>query len=312
MAIYTGSNKHLGGTETVTRKQTVFYGLVQKNVLVTGANGQLGQELKQLAEKTNSPFRFIYTDADVLDITDAGQVQHFVSEYSIGYVINCAAYTVVDKAEADEEVAYRINCTGAENLARSGAKIIHISTDYVFDGTASTPYKEDASTNPLSVYGKSKLKGEEAIREFAEEWIIIRTSWLYSEFGNNFVKTMLRLMNERDKLNVVADQYGTPTYAADLAEMILVILECEEWKSGVYHFSNLGETTWFKFAEKIKELAAVGRCRLDPVPACEYKTAAVRPMYSVLDKSKIQSAFRVVIPQWENGLERCIEKLTNR
>jgi len=309
MAIYTGSNKHLGGTETVTKKGTVFYGLVQKNVLVTGANGQLGQELQQMARKTDTPFRFIYTDADVLDITEAAQVEHFVSENSIEYIINCAAYTAVDKAEADEELAYKINFTGAENLAKSGAKMIHISTDYVFDGTANVPYKEDASTNPLSVYGKSKLRGEEAIREFADEWIIIRTSWLYSEFGNNFVKTMLRLMNERDELNIVADQRGTPTYAADLAEMILVILECDEWKSGIYHFSNLGETTWFGFTEKIKELAAVSDCRLIPVSTDEYKTAAVRPMYSVLDKSKIQSAFRVVIPQWEDRLNSLLKKL---
>ncbi|HHV85890.1 MAG TPA: dTDP-4-dehydrorhamnose reductase [Petrimonas sp.] len=311
MAIYTGSNKHLGGTETVTKKGTIFYGLVQKNVLVTGANGQLGQELQQMAKKTDTPFRFIYTDADVLDITEAAQVEHFISENSIEYIINCAAYTAVDKAETDEELAYKINYTGAENLAKSGAKMIHISTDYVFDGTANIPYKEDASTNPLSVYGKSKLRGEEAVRELADEWIIIRTSWLYSEFGNNFVKTMLRLLNERDELNIVADQRGTPTYAADLAEMILVILECDEWKSGIYHFSNLGETTWFGFTEKIKELAAVNDCRLIPVSTDEYKTAAVRPMYSVLDKSKIQSAFRVVIPQWEDGLKRCLKKLQN-
>lgn len=311
MAIYTGSNKHLGGTETVTKKGTIFYGLVQKNVLVTGANGQLGQELQQMAKKTDTPFRFIYTDADVLDITDAAQVEHFISENSIEYIINCAAYTAVDKAETDEELAYKINYTGAENLAKSGVRIIHISTDYVFDGTANVPYKEDAPTNPLSVYGKSKLRGEEAVREFADEWIIIRTSWLYSEFGNNFVKTMLRLMNERDELNIVADQRGTPTYAADLAEMILVILECDEWKSGIYHFSNLGEATWFGFTEKIKELAVVNDCRLIPVSTDEYKTAAVRPMYSVLDKSKIQSAFRVVIPQWEDGLKRCLKKLQN-
>ncbi|MDO5664321.1 MAG: dTDP-4-dehydrorhamnose reductase [Bacteroidia bacterium] len=309
MAIYTGSNKHLGGTETVTKKETFYYGLVQKNVLVTGANGQLGKELQQLSEKTGAPFRFFFTDFDLLDITDTQQVLCFVRENSIEYIINCAAYTAVDKAETDEEAAYRVNYIGAENLAKSGAKIIHISTDYVFDGATNVPYKEDAATNPLSVYGKSKLKGEEAIKKFANDWIIIRTSWLYSEFGNNFVKTMLRLMNERDKLNIVADQHGTPTYAADLAEMILVILESDEWKSGIYHFSNLGETTWFRFAEKIKELAGINGCRLNPIPTNEYKTAAVRPMYSVLDKSKIQSTFSVFIPQWENGIERCIKQL---
>ena len=309
MAIYTGSNKHLGGTETVARKETFFYGLVQKNVLITGANGQLGQKLKQLSGKMNTPFRFIFTDYDVLDITDLAQVQHFVTENSIEYIINCAAYTAVDKAEADEETAYKVNSLGAGNLAKSGAKIIHISTDYVFDGTATEPYQENVPTNPLSVYGKSKLKGEEAIQEFVKEWIIIRTSWLYSEFGNNFVKTMLRLMNEREGLNIVADQRGTPTYAADLAEMILVMLEADEWKSGIYHFSNLGETTWFGFTEKIKELAAIEGCRLNPIPTSEYKTAATRPMYSVLDKSKIQSAYGVVIPQWEEALGRCLGKL---
>lgn len=312
MAIYTGSNKHLGGTETVTKKETFFYGLVQKNVLVTGANGQLGQELQRLSKGTNTPFRFIYTDYDVLDITNAAQVQHFVAENSIEYIINCAAYTAVDKVETDEETAYKVNYIGAENLAKSGAKIIHISTDYVFDGTATTPYKEDTPTNPLSVYGKSKLKAEEAIRQFAKEWIIIRTSWLYSQFGNNFVKTMLRLMNEREELNIVSDQRGTPTYAADLAEMILEIIESDEWKTGVYHFSNLGETTWYGFAEKIKELAVINSCKLNAIPTAEYETAAVRPIYSVLDKSKIQSAFRVVIPQWEDGLERCIKKLEIR
>ena len=311
MAIFTGSSKLLGGTETVTKKETFYYGLVQKNVLVTGSNGQLGKELQQLSEKAGTPFRFFFTDFDMLDITDTEQVNYFVDENSIEYIINCAAYTAVDKAETDEETAYKVNCTGAENLAKSGAKIIHISTDYVFDGTANTPYNEDAVTNPLSVYGKSKLKGEEVIKEFARDWMIIRTSWLYSEFGSNFVKTMLRLMNERDELNIVADQHGTPTYAADLAEMIFVILESDEWKSGIYHFSNLGETTWFGFTEKIKELATINGCRLNPIPTSEYKTAAARPMYSVLDKSKIQSAFSVIIPQWENGLERCLKKLEN-
>ena len=309
MAIYTGSSKHLGGTETVAQKQTVYYGLVQKNVLVTGASGQLGRELQQLSEKMESPFRFIYTDTDSLDITDDAQVQHVVSENHIEYIINCAAYTAVDKAEADEETTYNVNYTGTKNLAKSGAKIIHISTDYVFDGTANEPYREDAPTRPISVYGKSKLQGEEAIKEFARDWIIIRTSWLYSEFGNNFVKTMLRLMSERDELNIVADQRGTPTYAADLAEMIRVILETDEWKSGIYHFSNLGETTWFGFTEKIKELARIEKCHLNPITSDEYKTAAIRPMYSVLDKSKIQSAFHVVIPSWENGLERCLSRL---
>ncbi len=308
MPIYTGSSKHLGGTENIAQKQTVYYGLVQKNVLVTGAGGQLGKALQQLEKGMNSPFRFIFTDSDTLDITDSDQVQYFVQENAIQYIVNCAAYTAVDKAETEVDLAYAVNSTGPENLAKSGVKIIHISTDYVFDGMANKPYDEEAPVNPLSVYGKSKLQGEEAIKTHAKDWIIIRTSWLYSEFGNNFVKTMLRLMSERDELNIVSDQHGTPTYARDLAEMILVILETDEWKSGIYHFSNLGETTWFGFTQKIQELTGNTRCRLNPIATSEYKTAASRPLYSVLDKSKIQSAFHVVIPQWEDGLERCLKK----
>lgn len=310
MAIYTGSNKHLGGTETVSKKQTVFYGLVQKNVLVTGANGQLGQELNYMVQNTNTPFRFIFTDFEQLDITDKQQVQHFVIENKIEYIINCAAYTAVDNAESDEEVAYKINYEGVKNLAEVvrevGAKLIHISTDYVFDGTSTIPYKEDDICNPLSVYGKSKLKGEQAIAENAKEWIIIRTSWLFSQYGNNFVKTMLRLMSEKEELNIVADQRGTPTYAADLAEMIFVILDEAEWHTGIYHFSNSGETTWYDFASKIMELSKLNNCKLSKTTSDQYKTAAKRPMYSVLDKSKIENKYNVVIPTWENALERML------
>ena len=310
MAIYTGSNKHLGGTETVSKKQTVFYGLVQKNVLVTGANGQLGQELNYMVQNTNTPFRFIFTDFEQLDITDKQQVQHFVIENKIEYIINCAAYTAVDNAESDEEVAYKINYEGVKNLAEVvrevGAKLIHISTDYVFDGTSTIPYKEDDICNPLSVYGKSKLKGEQAIAENAKEWIIIRTSWLFSQYGSNFVKTMLRLMSEKEELNIVADQRGTPTYAADLAEMIFVILDEAEWHTGIYHFSNSGETTWYDFASKIMVLSKLNNCKLSKTTSDQYKTAAKRPMYSVLDKSKIENKYNVVIPTWENALERML------
>lgn len=316
MAIYTGSNKHLGGTETVARRQEFFYGLVQVNVLVTGANGQLGRELCRRQDTANNAFHFIYTDADTLDITDLRQVSDFLRQNSIRYIINCAAYTDVEKAESDAETAYLVNASGAENLARAATendcRLIHISTDFVFDGTATTPYKEDAPANPLSVYGKSKWHGEEAVRQFAREWMIIRTSWLYSEFGGNFVKTMLRLMRERDTLNIVADQRGTPTYAAHLAEMIVHILgysEENDWKSGIYHFSNAGETTWFGYAEKIKELAQIDNCTLCPVKTEEYPTAAQRPAYSVMATAKIQSAFRVEIPKWEEGLAKCIERL---
>lgn len=317
MAIYTGTTKHLGGTETIDRKQEFYYGLIQKNVLVTGANGQLGNELRELKKRTNNIFRFIYTDVNELDITSFPQVCDFVEQNKITYIINCAAYTAVDKAEIEPEKAYLINHTGVENLAHAAKKyncrLIHISTDYVFDGKSNTPYTEEEKTNPISVYGKSKRKGEEAVLEIQPEFAIIRTSWLYSEFGTNFVKTMLKLMNDKKEINVVTDQKGSPTYAADLAEMIMVMLEDAEkteWKKGIYHFSNQGETTWFDFAEKIKELAHIDKCRLNPVKTEEYKTLAERPRYSVMDKSKIESTFHVTIPHWEDALKRCIKKLT--
>ncbi|MDR1517584.1 MAG: dTDP-4-dehydrorhamnose reductase [Dysgonamonadaceae bacterium] len=316
MAIFTGSNKHLGGTEHAGGKEQIFYGLVQINVLVTGGYGQLGNELKLRSEQTNSAFRFIFTDADTLDITDRQQVEAFVEQHSIRYIVNCAAYTAVDKAESDEELCYKINCTGPENLAvaatKNGCRLIHVSTDYVFDGEGTKPYRESDATNPQSVYGRTKLQGEQAILKAAPDAVIVRTAWLYSTFGKNFVKTMLQLMHDRPDLNIVADQRGTPTYAADLAEMIVHIMEeaeRQEWKPGVYHFTNQGETTWFGFAEKIKAMAKMDSCTLRPVNTAEYKTAAKRPAYSVLDKTKIELAFHVVIPQWEDGLKRCLEKL---
>lgn len=313
MAIYTGSNKHLGGTETVSKKETFFYGLVQRNVLLTGAGGQLGQAIESFVKNRNLPFRFFYAGSAKLDITNRDAVFHFVEENSIEFIINGAGYTAVDKAEEEPEIADSINHKGAEHLAQAaaefGAKLIHISTDYVFDGTVQAPYKETDVVNPVSVYGLSKLRGEQAIQEFAKDWIIIRTAWMFSEFGNNFVKTMIRLMSERSELNVVNDQRGTPTYAVDLAEMILLIMDEPEWKSGIYHFTNSGETTWYDFALKIRELKGLEGCKVNPVTSAEYVTAARRPAYSVLDRSKIESAFGVVIPEWEEALERCLRKL---
>lgn len=315
MPIYTGSSRHLGGTETVKHKEENYYGLVQKNVLVTGGAGQLGSELERQTNKLNSALRFIYTDAAELDITDKAQVEQMVEDLDVQYIINCAAYTAVDKAESDKEIAFLINTKGVQNLTEvakeHGCKFIHVSTDYVFDGTATQPYKETDATNPLSVYGITKLQAEEAILQSGAEAVILRTSWLFSEYNVNFVKTMLRLMNERDEISVVADQQGTPTYAADLAEMILVILdeaEKEVWKSGIYHFSNSGATTWFGFASKIKELAGL-ECKINPVTTAEYPTAAARPAYSIFDKTKIEEAFHVTIPSWENALERCLNRL---
>lgn len=316
MPIFTGAIKQLGGTEKETPKKQFFYGLVQKNVLVTGANGQLGKELKQLTDRLNLPFRFYCTDTDSLDVTNREQVADFIETYSFLYIVNCAAYTAVDKAETESEEAYSVNEKAVENLAiiakQQGVRIIHISTDFVFDGKSEIPYTEDMEPHPLSVYGKSKFMGEKALQAVGGEWMIIRTSWLYSEYGNNFVKTMIRLMQERDKLTIVDDQKGAPTYAADLAEMIVHILQSSEeieWKTGIYHFSNRGETTWFGFAEEIKRLTGLDRCELLPIKSHEYAAPAPRPAYSVLDLSKIRSAFHVEIPDWKEALERCIEKV---
>lgn len=317
MAIFSGTSKHLGGTEKDTQTKQFFYGLVQKNVLVTGAKGQLGRELKKLSERINLPFRFYFTDVDSLNIAEIDQVDAFVSHHEILYIVNGAAYTAVDKAETDRESAFAVNTTAVENLAlvarERGTKLIHVSTDFVFDGRSDIPYKEEIAPHPLSVYGESKLKGEEALQAVGGDWMIIRTSWLYSEFGNNFVKTMLRLMNERERLTVVNDQTGSPTYAADLAEMIIYILqvteEQQEWKQGVYHFANRGETTWFDFAREIQRLAGIEGCEVLPVSSQEYAALAQRPPYSVLDSSKIRAAFHVEIPRWEEALSRCVDSL---
>lgn len=319
MPIYTGSNKHLGGTETVTKRHQFFYGLVQKNVLVTGANGQLGNEIARLTKNRSLPFRFIFTDVNELDITCYDSVSDFVHQHTISIIIHCAAYTAVDKAETDADRAYEVNCKGAENIAKVAAeancRLIHISTDYVFDGNSKTPYTEEDKPNPQSVYGRTKRQGEEAVLAANSEAIIIRTSWLYSEFGNNFVKTMIRLMHERETLNVVDDQHGSPTYAADLAEMILHILEdCEqhEWKPGIYHFSNRGATTWCGFAQKIKELYPMDLVKIEPIRTEQYPLPAKRPAFSVLNTSKIEEQFHVVIPSWQEALKRCIQQLNKQ
>lgn len=316
MPIYTGVTKHLGGTEKVSEKQQYFYGLVQKNVLVTGANGQLGSELKKLTDRLELPFRFIFTDAHDLDVTDREQVTDFVRDNRIRYIVNCAAYTAVDKAETDVEMAYMVNEKAVENIAvvakQENVRVVHISTDFVFEGSSEIPYTEHIAPRPLSVYGKSKLKGEEALQAADGEWIILRTSWLYSAFGNNFVKTMIRLMKERDQLTIVDDQRGTPTYAADLAEMIVHILrfsEENEWKTGIYHFSNRGETTWFGFAEEIQKQVGLDRCALIPVKSHEYGAPAPRPAYSVMNLTKIRETFHVEIPAWEEALKRCLTEL---
>lgn len=281
-----------------------------KKILVTGANGQLGNELQKLAP-AYPQLQFFPTDIDTLNICDKTELASFFNKNTIDCVINCAAYTAVDKAEDETETCYKINRDAVQNLAESTRKqtrIIHISTDYVFDGTGKTPLKESDRTNPQSVYGKSKLAGEQMLMRIKPESIIIRTAWLYSSFGNNFVKTMLRLGKERSELNVVYDQQGTPTYAADLAQAILsVIIRTEEtgnFPAGIYHYSNEGITTWFDFAKKILQLAGITTCTVHPIPASRYPAKAPRPEYSVLDKSKIRETFGIAVPEWEQSLRQ--------
>lgn len=316
MAIFTGMSKALGGTEKESQKEQYFYGLVQQHVLVTGGDGQLGSALRALTGRMNLPFRFYFTDAGELDITDRSQIESFVVRQQIRYILNFAAYTAVDKAESDREKAYAINAAGVENIAQVakqlGVKVIHLSTDFVFDGATTVPYNEESEPHPLSVYGETKLKGEQLLQAAGGEWLILRTSWLYSEYGSNFVKTMLRLMRERELLTVVDDQRGSPTYATDLAEMMIHILQQSEangWKNGLFHFSNRGETSWYGFADAIRRMAGIENCKLVPVTTEEYPTAARRPPYSVMDLTKISDSFRVEIPTWEEALQRCIQNV---
>ncbi len=280
---------------------------MKKAVLVTGANGQLGSEIKYLSQFHN--LSFIFTDIDELDITCIDDVRAFFSSHKIDYVINCAAYTAVDKAEEEKELADLVNHTAARNLAviskEFKAKLIHISTDFVFDGKSSIPYTERDKTNPVSVYGATKLAGEKAVLKYGREIIIIRTSWLYSSYGTNFVKTMIRLSKERDSLGIVSDQIGTPTYARDLAETILHIINSGHFQSGIYHYSNEGAASWYDFAKAIVETAGI-KCNIYPIETSQYPTPAKRPPYSLLNKAKIKNVYAINIPDWKNSLEKCI------
>ncbi|MDR0574790.1 MAG: dTDP-4-dehydrorhamnose reductase [Tannerella sp.] len=282
-----------------------------ESVLITGANGQLGAALRTVSDRFDG-FEFYFTDVDALDICDKSQVRDFMKSYRIDYVVNCAAYTAVDKAEDDEETCMRINCDAVRNIgelaASLGAGVIHISTDYVFDGCAAHPYREDDITHPASVYGKAKLAGERALLSVCENSAIIRTAWLYSETGTNFVKTMLRLGTQRETLGVVADQWGTPTYAGDLADVIKTVLTAESFRPGVYHYTNDGACTWYDFAVKIFELAGV-KCEVNPLTTAEYPARAKRPAYSILDKSKIKETYGIQIFPWEDSLVRCLRNL---
>ena len=280
-------------------------------ILITGCNGQLGNEM-QLLEKNFPQHTWLNTDVAELDITDADAVEQFVRENHVDGIVNCAAYTAVDKAESDEEFCRKLNAEApailAKAIERQGGWMIQISTDYVFDGTQHTPYREDAVTCPNSVYGRTKLEGEQNVTSRCSRSMVIRTAWLYSTFGNNFVKTMLRLGREKDELGVIFDQIGTPTYARDLAVAIFAAIE-KGVVPGIYHFSNEGVASWYDFTLAIHRLAGIESCRVCPIHTTDYPTPATRPHYSVLDKSKIKETFGIEIPHWETSLAECIDLL---
>ena len=283
-------------------------------ILITGCNGQLGNEM-QLLEKTNPQHTYFNTDVDELDITDQKAVETFVSENDIEGIVNCAAYTAVDKAEDNQELCRMLNTVAPGYLAaavgKRGGWIIQVSTDYVFDGTKHTPYVETDPVCPNSVYGSTKLDGEESVLKACQNTMIIRTAWLYSTFGNNFVKTMIRLGQEKPELGVIFDQIGTPTYARDLAVAIFTAIN-QGVKPGIYHFSNEGVISWYDFTKAIHRIAGIKGCHVRPLHTEEYPTPANRPHYSVLDKTKIKQTYGIEVPYWEESLEECIEQLCNK
>ena len=281
------------------------------NILITGCNGQLGNEM-QLLEGSHPQHTYFNTDVAELDITNQSAIESFIEANAIDGIVNCAAYTAVDKAEDNEELCTKLNAEAPAYLAaaigKRGGWMIQISTDYVFDGTQHVPYTEDADTCPNSVYGKTKLVGELNVQKFCERSMIIRTAWLYSTFGNNFVKTMIRLGKEKPELGVIFDQIGTPTYARDLAVAIFAAIE-QGIVPGIYHFSNEGVISWYDFTKAIHRLAGITTCHVRPLHTSEYPTPANRPHYSVLDKTKIKNIYGMEIPYWEDSLAECIAKL---
>ena len=285
-----------------------------KKVLVTGGYGQLASCIRQIAGREEE-YQLVFVDFDKLDITEEQEVNRLFETTDFQFCVNCAAYTAVDKAESEPEKAKRINCDGVLNLALAckthRTTLIHISTDFVFDGSQSVPYSENSKTAPLGVYGASKLAGEKAIIEVLEKNYILRTSWLYSGYGNNFMKTMLRLGKEQDTLNVVCDQIGTPTYGIDLAKVIWQIISKNTEKYGTYHFSNEGVASWYDFSKAIFDLTG-SRCRVLPVGSDAYPTPAKRPPFSVFDKTKIKTDLGVEIPYWRDSLKECLNDFINR
>lgn len=283
------------------------------NILVTGVNGQLGNEMRALSAE-NLQHTYFFTDVQELDICNEGAVQAYVNDNEIDIIVNCAAYTAVDNAEDNPELCDRLNNIAPGYLARAaqgrGAAMIQVSTDYVFDGTAHTPYTEEEPTCPDSVYGSTKLAGEQNVLDCCERAMVIRTAWLYSIYGNNFVKTMIRLGKERESLGVIFDQIGTPTYANDLARAIYAAIN-KGVVRGVYHFSNEGVCSWYDFTVAIHRLAGITSCKVKPLHTAEYPSKAARPHYSVLDKTKIKNTFDIEIPHWEESLKRCIALLND-
>lgn len=280
-------------------------------ILITGAYGQLGNALKRELEPDNS-IETIFTDADTLDLTDSQALSRFFEDNNVDMVVNCAAYTAVDRAESDDLKAAAINTGAVGNLgqvaAKHGMKVIHISTDYVFSGESFRPYEENDEPYPQSIYGRTKLEGEGLLTSFSNNAMIVRTAWLYSEFGNNFVKTMLRLADERDEIKVVCDQIGTPTYAGDLAHAIHQVISHNVWQPGIYHFTDEGVASWFDFTKAIMEYAGK-KTRITPIRTAQYPTPAKRPSYSVLSKDKIKRIYGIEIPYWRDSLQRCLANL---
>lgn len=282
-----------------------------KSVLITGANGQLGQSLKEISILYPS-ISFKFVNSGELDVTDGEKVNFFFDGASYDYCINCAAYTAVDRAEKDKVIAHKVNVDGVANLVEAcnnnNTTLIHISTDFVFEGNHNKPYTEEDETNPLSVYGKTKLDGEGEIINNLNKFFIIRTSWLYSEYGSNFMKTMLKLGKDRIELSVVGDQIGTPTYAKDLAEVLLRIIIDNNKHYGVYHYSNEGEISWYDFAKEVFEIATYS-IKLNKISSSEYPTPAVRPMYSVLNKEKTVKNLKVTVPNWKTSLKQALANI---